>query len=73
MYNDLLARIEKLEAGAGSAVEFENLATEAIETLAKNTSSAFRPEARLVAKTGEKEVGGTSIFTRFKARQDQNK
>ena len=70
MYNDLLARVEALEKGAGSTVEFENLATEAIQNLAKNTSSTFKPQAKKVKKQNEP-TGGTSIFTRFKSRQEQ--
>ena len=68
---DLMARIEALESKQGSNQEFENLATEAIETLAKNTSSAFRPEAQLVMVKEDESSKGNSIFTRFKNRQNQ--
>ncbi len=63
----MVARIEALEAKIGASEEFEALATEAIDTLARNTSSAFKPEARKVAKVNENTAPkGMSIFQRMR-------
>ena len=63
----MVARIEALEAKIGASAEFETLATEAIDTLARNTSSAFRPEARKVAKVTEDSTPkGMSIFQKMR-------
>lgn len=63
----MVARIEALEAKIGASEEFEALATEAIDTLARNTSSAFKPEARKVAKVNENVAPkGMSIFQRMR-------
>jgi len=63
----MVARIEALEAKIGASEEFEALATEAIDTLARNTSSAFKPEARKVAKVNENAPSkGMSIFQRMR-------
>ncbi len=63
----MVARIEALEAKIGATEEFEALATEAIDTLARNTSSAFKPEARKVAKVNENAVPkGLSIFQKMR-------
>lgn len=65
--DDMVARIEALEAKIGASEEFEALATEAIDTLARNTSSAFKPEARKVAKVNENAVPkGLSIFQKMR-------
>ena len=63
----MVARIEALEAKIGASQEFETLATEAIDTLARNTSSAFKPEARVVSKVNENAPSkGMSIFQRMR-------
>ena len=63
----LIERIEALEAKLASAGEFEALATEAIDTLARSTSSAFKPEARKVATVNENTSSkGGSIFQRMR-------
>ena len=63
----MVARIEALEAKIMNSQEFETLATEAIDTLARNTSSAFKPEARKVAKVNENVAPkGTSIFQKMR-------
>ena len=63
----MVARIEALEAKIGASEEFEALATEAIDTLAGNTSSAFKPEARKVAKVNENVAPkGLSIFQKMR-------
>jgi len=63
----MISRIEALEAKIGASAEFETLATEAIDTLARNTSSAFRPEARKVAKVTEDSTPkGMSIFQKMR-------
>ena len=67
MVESLITRIEKLEGGAVDSAQTEALVAEAIDTLAQNTSSAFKPEAK-VRKKKEDEVGGTSIFTRLQAK-----
>ena len=65
--DDMVSRLEALEAKIMSSQEFETLATEAIDTLARNTSSAFKPEARAVAKVGENATPkGLSIFQRMR-------
>jgi len=63
----LILRIEALEAQIVKSDEFEALATEAIDTLARSTSSAFKPEARKVA-TVNKDITpkGGSIFQRMR-------
>jgi hypothetical protein len=71
MYKDLLARVEALEGKSSSSEEFETLATEAIDTLARNTSSAFKPESKKVGTKKVESNEGTSIFTRFKNRQSK--
>ena len=71
MYKDLLARVEALEGKSSSSEEFEALATEAIDTLARNTSSAFKPESKKVGTKKVESNEGTSIFTRFKNRQSK--
>ena len=63
---DLLARIEALESKISSSEEFETLATQAIDTLARNTSSAFKPESKKVGTKKVESNEGNSIFTRFK-------
>ena len=66
--DDMVKRIEALEKKIAESGEFETLATEAIDTLARNTSSAFKPEARKVEKVEAKKYnGGASIFQRFKS------
>lgn len=63
----MVARIEALEAKIMNSQEFETLATEAIDTLARNTSSAFKPEARKVAKVNENVAPkGMSIFQKMR-------
>jgi ATP-dependent protease ClpP protease subunit len=60
---ELMAKVAALEAGAEESMKFENLATEAIDVLAKNTSSVFAP-----TKTETKAVienKGNTIFQRF--------
>lgn len=65
--DDMVSRIEALEAKIGASEEFEALATEAIDTLARNTSSAFKPEARKVAKVDENYVPKSlSIFQKMR-------
>lgn len=71
MVEALVARIEALEGGAAESVKTEALVAEAIDTLAQNTSSAFKPEA--VVKVKKEEVEGTSIFTRLKAKAQLRK
>lgn len=67
MYKEVMARLDALEAKIGASEEFEVLATEAIDTLARNTSSAFKPEARKVAKVNENVAPkGLSIFQRMR-------
>lgn len=68
-YNSLKERMEVLEAKLGdyenkfeSISKFENIATEAIDTLASNTVSTFKPEAKAVSTPG---VSG-SIFNQLK-------
>ena len=68
---DLLARVEALEGKISSSEEFETLATQAIDTLARNTSSAFKPESKKVGTKKVESNEGTSIFTRFKNRQSK--
>ena len=58
---DAKAEIAKLQ-------EFENLAAEAIDTLAGSTSSSFKPEAR-VAKVEVVIPGGSSIFQKLKKKR----
>lgn len=69
----LEARIEALEAKLGeyenkfeALNKFENIATEAIDTLANNTVSTFKPEAR-VASTPSTAKG--SIFSQLKTKR----
>lgn len=62
----VMARIAELESMISKSGEFEALATEAIDSLARNTSSAFKPEARKVEIAGYySKVGSGSIFSRF--------
>jgi hypothetical protein len=72
MVEGLIARIEALEGGAVDSAQTEALVAEAIDTLAQNTSSAFKPEAKVVKKK-EDEAGGTSIFTRLQAKAQLRK
>ena len=63
----MMSRLEALEAKIMNSQEFETLATEAIDTLARNTSSAFKPEARVVSKVNENATSkGMSIFQRMR-------
>ena len=69
----LEARIEALEAKLGgyeskfeALNKFENIATEAIDTLANNTVSTFKPEAR-VTSTPSASTG--SIFSQLKTKR----
>ena len=61
----VMARIAELESMISKSGEFEALATEAIDSLARNTSSAFKPEARKVEVAGSSIKSGGSIFSRF--------
>ena len=72
MVESLIARIETLEGGAVDSAQTEALVAEAIDTLAQNTSSAFKPEA-IVVKKKEVEAEGTSIFTRLQAKAQLRK
>jgi len=62
----MILRIEALEAKLAESGAFEALATEAIDTLARNTSSAFRPEARQVTKEINTVQPQGSIFQRMR-------
>jgi len=64
-FNALAIQVEKLEAKAKDISQFEEVATEAIESIAKNTSSNFQPEAKSAAKHNVN--AGLSIFQRMKA------
>lgn len=79
-FKALVAKVEEMQATINSQQEamkaqtekemnFQTIATEAIETLAKNTSSAFKPEARVssVLKPNAATIGKNSIFQRLKA------
>jgi ATP-dependent protease ClpP protease subunit len=61
----MMARIAELESLISKSGEFEALATEAIDSLARNTSSAFKPEARKVEVVNAKPSKGNSIFSRM--------
>ena len=70
-FNELMLASESANKNFEKAVEFENLATQAIDALAKNTASNFKTEpaqvANLAPATG-------SIFQKLKAQADaQNK
>jgi len=74
---DLSARVAVLEnicMGYDMKLEaiskFENIATEAIDTLASNTVSNFKPEA--VSKTKSNPSVGGSIFSQLKAKSGLN-
>ena len=70
----LLARIEVLEGASVSSDADMKAAAEAIDTLARNTSSAFKPEARKVSKADDSSAPkGLSLFQsmRFKQQQKQ--
>ena len=69
----LEARIEALEAKLGeyenkfeALNKFENIATEAIDTLANNTVSTFKPEARV---TSTPSASKGSIFSQLKTKR----
>ena len=69
----LEARIEALEAKLGgyeskfeALNKFENIATEAIDTLANNTVSTFKPEARV---TSTPSTSKGSIFSQLKTKR----
>ena len=58
-------RIQALEEKLKQSGDFESLATEAIDTLARNTSSSFKPEARSIKEVGKTIPTSGSIFSRF--------
>jgi hypothetical protein len=69
-YNSLKERMEILEAKLGdyenkfeAISKFENIATEAIDTLASNTVSTFKPEAKAVSTPSS---ANGSIFSQLK-------
>ncbi len=66
-FNELMLASESANKNFEKAVEFENLATQAIDALAKNTASNFKTEpaqvANLAPATG-------SIFQKLKAQAD---
>tara|TARA_R110000737_G_scaffold21253_1_gene39659 strand:- start:9 stop:1868 length:1860 start_codon:yes stop_codon:yes gene_type:complete len=65
--SDLLARIELLEGNSENADADMKAAAEAIDTLARNTSSAFKPEARKVSKANDSSApDGLSLFQRMR-------
>jgi hypothetical protein len=71
-YKALEERLAKLEAVLGdyenkfeAISKFENIATEAIDTLASNTVSTFKPEAKAVSAPS----ATGSIFTQLKAKR----
>ena len=72
--SDLLARIESLEGNSANADADMKAAAEAIDTLARNTSSAFKPEARRVSKANDSSAPkGLSLFQNMRFRQQQQK
>ena len=63
----LLARIEALEGTSISADADMKAAGEAIDLLARNTSSAFKPEAKKVSKSNDASAPmGLSLFQRMR-------
>jgi len=63
----LLARIEALEGTSMSAGADMKAAGEAIDLLARNTSSAFKPEAKKVSKSNDASAPmGLSLFQRMR-------
>ena len=63
----LLARIEALEGNSMSADADMKAAGEAIDLLARNTSSAFKPEAKKVSKSNDASAPmGLSLFQRMR-------
>ena len=62
------AKVAKLEANAKEQAKFEALATQAIDVIATNTSSSFKPDAKSVVKPG---MAG-SIFSQMKERAGLN-
>ena len=63
----LLARIEALEGSSMSAGADMKAAGEAIDLLARNTSSAFKPEAKKVSKSNDASAPiGLSLFQRMR-------
>ena len=63
----LLARIEALEGSSMSADADMKAAGEAIDLLARNTSSAFKPEAKKVSKSNDASAPtGLSLFQRMR-------
>ncbi len=71
-YMELLSRVEKLEGQIVTNSEDLGLAAESIDALARNTSSAFKPEAKKVAKQDlSQSTVGMSLFQRMKAKKSQ--
>lgn len=70
IYDTIMSRIDSLEKLVGknsvSNAEFQSLATEAIDSLARNTSSAFKPEARKVKKVEDNSTSGMTLFQRMR-------
>tara|TARA_R110002073_G_scaffold27337_1_gene88380 strand:+ start:13571 stop:15040 length:1470 start_codon:yes stop_codon:yes gene_type:complete len=65
--NSLLERIESLEGNSANADADMKAAGEAIDLLARNTSSAFKPEARKVSKANDDSAPmGLSLFQRMR-------
>lgn len=65
--SELLARVESLEGNSKNADADMQAAAEAIDTLARNTSSAFKPEARKVSKANDSSApDGLSLFQRMR-------
>tara|TARA_R110000744_G_scaffold8619_5_gene28386 strand:+ start:475 stop:1950 length:1476 start_codon:yes stop_codon:yes gene_type:complete len=63
----LLGRIEALEGNSQSTDADMKAAGEAIDLLARNTSSAFKPEARVVSKSNDASAPmGLSLFQRMR-------